>query len=113
LTKEAITRYEVVKRFAGHSLVHCHPKTGRTHQIRVHMSYIGHPLVADKFYGGHELSERSLLGRGGDEPIMDRQALHAARIEFLHPVYEKPMVLEAPVPEDMQRLIELLEQAGG
>lgn len=110
-TKEAITRYEVVRRFARHTLVRLYPKTGRTHQLRVHMSSIGHPLAGDKFYGGHEISERSLLADAGDDLLIDRQALHALNIQFLHPIHEKPMEIEAPLPADMERLIELLGRA--
>ncbi|HUW82936.1 MAG TPA: RluA family pseudouridine synthase [Phycisphaerae bacterium] len=113
LTKEAVTRYQVVHRFAGHTLVHMHPKTGRTHQLRVHMSYIGYPMVGDKFYGGQMVSERSITGTGSDEPIVDRQALHARRIKFVHPIHEKPVTLEAPIPADIQRLIDVLTGADG
>jgi len=112
-TKEAITRYEVVRRFARHTLVRLSPKTGRTHQLRVHMSSIGHPLVGDNFYGGHEITERSLLPNGGDNLLIDRQALHALNIQFVHPIDEKPMEIEAPLPADMVRLIELLGRAEG
>jgi 23S rRNA pseudouridine1911/1915/1917 synthase len=111
LRKEAVTRYEVVRRFARQSLVRLYPKTGRTHQLRVHMSYIGHPFVGDSFYGGHDVSERSLLGRGSDEPVMGRQALHAWKIKFVHPISERPLEIEAPLAADLQRLIHLLEEA--
>ena len=109
LVKQAVTRYEVVRRFRTHSIVRLYPKTGRTHQLRVHMSYIGHPMVGDRMYGGHALSERLPGDLGIVAPVIDRQALHAYRIEFQHPIFNKPMVLEAPLPEDLQRLIDTLE----
>jgi 23S rRNA pseudouridine1911/1915/1917 synthase len=110
LAKHAITEYEVVERYRGYSLVHLHPKTGRTHQLRVHMSYIGHPLAGDTFYGGHYVSELSLTGRGSDSPITSQQALHAYRIRFTHPITEQVTELEAPPPPELHRLIQLLRE---
>jgi 23S rRNA pseudouridine1911/1915/1917 synthase len=110
LAKEAITEYEVVERFQGYALVHLHPQTGRTHQLRVHMSYIGHPMAGDTFYHGHHVSELTLTGQGSDEPLTNQQALHAFRIRFMHPILEKQMELEAPPPPELARLIELLRQ---
>lgn len=110
LVKDAVTEYEVVERFRGYSLVHLHPKTGRTHQLRVHMSYIGHPMAGDTFYGGHHVSELQLTGQGSDLPITNQQALHAYRIRFKHPIHETTMQLEAPPPEDLARLITLLRE---
>lgn len=106
--KQAVTRYEVAERYRRHTLVRLYPKTGRTHQLRVHMSWIGHPIVGDLMYGGRPVSERSLTGRGSDEVLLKTQALHAWRIEFTHPITEAPMQIEAPPPEPMRRLIELL-----
>jgi 23S rRNA pseudouridine1911/1915/1917 synthase len=110
LVKEAITEYEVVERFRGYALVHLHPRTGRTHQLRVHMSYIGHPMAGDTFYGGHHVSELSLSGQGGDEPVTSQQALHAYRIRFKHPISEAQMELAAPPPSELGRLIQLLRE---
>lgn len=110
LYKEAITEYEVSERFRGYALVHLHPKTGRTHQLRVHMSYIGHPMAGDTFYGGHHVSEFTLSGRGSDEPLSDQQALHAYRIRFRHPISEAMVELEAPPPAELARLIHLLRE---
>ncbi len=107
-TKEAITEYEVAERFRGYALVHLHPKTGRTHQLRVHMSYIGHPMAGDTFYGGHNVSELVLTGSGSDAPITSQQALHAYRIRFTHPISEAMMELEAPPPEELAVLIGLM-----
>jgi 23S rRNA pseudouridine1911/1915/1917 synthase len=110
LSKEAITEYEVVERFRGYSLVHLHPKTGRTHQLRVHMSYIGHPMAGDTFYGGHHVSQVHLTGEGSNLPITNQQALHAYRIKFNHPILETTMELEAPPPEELATLIRLLRK---
>lgn len=110
LSKEAITEYEVVERFRGYALVHMHPRTGRTHQLRVHMSYIGHPMAGDTFYGGHHVSELSLTGAGSDAPLTNQQALHAYRIRFSHPITEKPTQFEAPPPAELATLIRLLRE---
>ena len=112
-SKEAITEYEVVERFQGYALVHLHPRTGRTHQLRVHMSYIGHPMAGDTFYSGHHVSEKSLTGEGSDLPLTSQQALHAYRIRFVHPILEKTMEFEAPPPEELSRLIRLLREYRG
>ncbi len=110
LAKEAITEYEVVERFRGYSLVHLHPRTGRTQQLRVHLSHNGHPMAGDTFYGGHHVSERHLAGEGNDLPLTNQQALHAFRIRFMHPIMETAMELEAPPPEDLATLLRLLRQ---
>ncbi len=111
-SSEAITRYEVVERFTGFTLVRLSPKTGRTHQLRVHMSHIGHPMVGDPMYGGHLITEAQLTGKPGDseQAIISRQALHAHRIGFLHPIREQPMTLQAPLPEDFRTARELLRK---
>ncbi|MBN1345752.1 MAG: RluA family pseudouridine synthase [Phycisphaerae bacterium] len=110
--KEAVTRYEVVERLVGFTLVHLYPKTGRTHQLRVHMSHIGHSMLGDPMYGGHFVTEAQLSGREDDsrDPILVRQALHAYRITFRHPIREQEMTLEAPPPEDFERALALLRK---
>jgi len=110
LSKEAVTKYKVTERFSGFSLVELFPKTGRTHQLRIHMSHIHHPIVGDPFYGGRHLSIRDVTGRPEDptEPRFIRQMLHAHRLIVQHPIYETPLELEAPPPADMQELIDLL-----
>jgi 23S rRNA pseudouridine1911/1915/1917 synthase len=110
LFKDAVTQYRVVERFKGFTIVHMFPKTGRTHQLRVHMSAIGHPLLGDTFYGGHHISERDITGDGSTEPVLEFQALHAFRIEFQHPITEKPMKIEAPLPESLLRIVDMLRQ---
>jgi 23S rRNA pseudouridine1911/1915/1917 synthase len=108
VTKEAVTEYKVVERFKGFALMHLMPKTGRTHQLRVHTSYIGHPLVGDKLYGGRPVSEHDLSGTGSTEPLLEFQALHAWRLSFTHPIEEDRRTYEAPPPPRLQHLIDLL-----
>lgn len=110
LFKQATTRYEVLERFRGFALVQLHPKTGRTHQLRVHMSYVGYPIFGDSFYGGHFISERDLAGAGDDEPLMTYQALHAHRIRFVHPITEQTTTLEAPLPANILRVLSILRE---
>lgn len=98
--KPALTRYKVVKRFASATLLECSLATGRTHQIRVHMQSLGHPLLGDPVY-------REKRRRG--PPEFRRQALHAARLQFSHPVSGAPMRFEAPLPEDFRALLAALE----
>lgn len=94
--KEAITHFTVIQRFAGGSLVRLRLETGRTHQIRVHMRHIGHPLMGDDLYGGNF-------------DLIHRQALHSWRLEFIHPVTKEHMRLEAPLPADITYLIQELK----
>jgi 23S rRNA pseudouridine1911/1915/1917 synthase len=107
--KEAVTEYRVHKRYRAFTTVELYPKTGRTHQLRVHMSSIGHPIVGDRLYGGRPVSERDLAGEGSTEPIIEHQALHARRLRIVHPIHEKPLELEAPLPPNMARIVELLD----
>lgn len=93
--KQARTDFDLLDGDATHSLVRCTLHTGRTHQIRVHMASLGHPLIADALYGGHP--------EGG----LERQALHAFRLAFAHPVSQKPLVLHAPLPQDMAAALDL------
>ena len=108
--REAITFYEVIEAFRGFSLLELTPKTGRTHQIRVHLSYLKHPIVADDMYGGKLVYQWQLEDAEPDiqEPIINRVALHAFSIEFKHPTTEKIVKFEAPLPEDMQHLLSML-----
>ncbi|MFH1615775.1 MAG: RluA family pseudouridine synthase [Planctomycetota bacterium] len=110
--REAITFYEVVERFRGYCLLKITPKTGRTHQIRVHLSYIKHPIVGDDMYGGKEVYRWQLEDREAkaEEPLIGRCALHAQQIEFNHPETGRRMSFEAPLPADMQNLLEELRR---
>jgi 23S rRNA pseudouridine1911/1915/1917 synthase len=108
IAKSAVTHYEVAERYPHYALVKLMPKTGRTHQLRVHMSYIGHPIVGDTMYGGRSISEHDITGQGSASPIFTHQALHAWRIAFRHPILEKPMEIEAPFPPPFKALVQLL-----
>jgi len=110
--KEAITFYEVLESFRGFSLLKLTPKTGRTHQIRVHLSYIKHPIVADDMYDGKLVYPWQLADAepAVEEPIISRVALHAFAIEFKHPKTEEMVRFEAPLPKDMQTLLNALRK---
>lgn len=112
LFKSAVTRYRVLKRFQAFSLIELHPRTGRTHQLRIHMSHIKHPIAGDPFYGGRHLSLRDVTGQPADssEPRFTRQMLHAHKLVVQHPIHQTPLELMAPPPPDMAELIALLEQ---
>ncbi|MDR1646893.1 MAG: 23S rRNA pseudouridine(1911/1915/1917) synthase RluD [Zoogloeaceae bacterium] len=99
--KPAVTHYQVLRRFAGATLLRCRLETGRTHQIRVHLAHLGYPLLGDPVYGRNP--RRTL-------PAFARQALHAARLGLIHPESGAAMAWEAPLPEDMRALLATLEQ---
>jgi 23S rRNA pseudouridine1911/1915/1917 synthase len=116
--KDACTYYEVVERFRGYTFVRCQPRTGRTHQIRVHLASVHCPVLADKAYGGRDqLRLSDLTGRipGGedDEVLIGRQALHAWRLRIRHPRLERWMEFEAPLPADMTHTLEALRRWRG
>ena len=106
------TGYQVLERFRGFTFLRCRLFTGRMHQIRVHLQAIGHPVVCDKRYGLRAELRRSDLGPippgEEDRVLLSRQALHAHRIRFNHPVTGSPVAIEAPLPPDMQGLLEAL-----
>jgi len=110
--KEAITFYEVLEEFRGFSLVKLSPRTGRTHQLRVHMAYLQHPVVADDMYGGKVVYDWQLQDRDAEaaEPVMSRTALHAWKLQIRHPISDEMMEFVAPLPADMQQLIDKLRQ---
>lgn len=110
--KEAVTFYEVIEAFRGFSLVHCKPRTGRTHQIRVHLAYLKHSIVADDMYGGKLVYPWQLADEEpqAQNPVIARCALHAWTLEFTHPTTEQRVKFEAPLPNDMQIFLELLRQ---
>ena len=100
-SKPAVTHYEVVERFRGYTHIRCHLETGRTHQIRVHMAYIGHPLLGDTVYG-HKSKE---LGQ-------DSQCLHASSLCFRHPRDGRPVMVFAPLPDYFRQVLEKLRKMG-
>jgi hypothetical protein len=112
--REATTHYRVIQRFRGHTHVRLQLETGRTHQIRVHMAHIRYPLVGDRVYGG-----RLLLPKGASAELIEmlqgfkRQALHAARLAFAHPVSGKPIECVAALPADMRELLAVLARDAG
>ena len=120
--KSAVTQYELQQQFRGYAVLRLKPKTGRTHQIRVHLSLIKHPIVADTIYGGKTMTLSQLAndqqlpppehigcGLAPNEPVITRQALHAAKLTLRHPLTKIPLTLQAPLPADMQLLLNLLQ----
>jgi 23S rRNA pseudouridine1911/1915/1917 synthase len=107
--REAVTHYRGIARFRGHTHVRVQLETGRTHQIRVHMESIAHPLVGDPVYGG-----RMRLPKGSSPALIKavqqfpRQALHARRLGLIHPATGQEMSWESPFPEDMVALLAVL-----
>jgi 23S rRNA pseudouridine1911/1915/1917 synthase len=91
--RQSLTRFKVIKRLRGFTYLEIYPKTGRTHQIRVHLASIGHPIVGDELYGkkGKKFASRPLL--------------HAHKILFQHPVKKTPLQVEAPIPEDFEEFV--------
>ena len=98
-SKPAVTHWEVVKRYRGYTHIRCHLETGRTHQIRVHMAYIGHPILGDTVYG----RKKPELGQ-------DSQCLHAGVLCFRHPRDGRPVMVFAPLPDYFRQVLEKLEK---
>lgn len=115
--RHAVTRWEVLEEFKRFSLLRLKPESGRTHQLRVHLSAINHPIVGDRLYSRKPpLTRSEVAGREpepGEPPLIARQALHAARLEFEHPRTGERVSFEAPLPEDMQRTLEALRESRG
>jgi 23S rRNA pseudouridine1911/1915/1917 synthase len=109
--KEAITHYKVLERFNYVTLVECRLETGRTHQIRVHMQYIGHPLFNDDFYGGDTIVKGTVFTKykqfvDNCFELCQRQALHAKELGFVHPSTEQQLFFESALPDDIAAVIE-------
>ncbi len=109
--KDAITHYKVLERFNYVTLIECRLETGRTHQIRVHMQLIGHPLFNDDFYGGDRIVKGTVFTKykqfvDNCFALCPRQALHAKELGFLHPATQKPVHFETELPDDMKAVIE-------
>jgi len=109
--KEAITHYKVLERFGYTTLVQCVLETGRTHQIRVHMQHIGHPLFNDDTYGGDKIVKGTVFSKykqfvDNCFEICPRHALHAKTIGFIHPTTRKEVLFESELPDDMKGVIE-------
>lgn len=108
--KEAITHFKVLERLGYVTVVQCVLETGRTHQIRVHMKYMGHPLFNDDFYGGDRIVKGTVFAKykqfvDNCFQLCKRQALHARTLGFIHPETEKEMFFESPLPKDMEAVI--------
>lgn len=119
-SRDAETFFEVIERFVGYAHMRVKPKTGRTHQIRVHLAHIGVPVLCDRLYAGHARATRGqllrCLARGAQlqpedqEVVMARQALHAFQLEFTHPVTGKELMFQAPLPSDFELTLNTLRQ---
>ena len=112
-SREAVTRFEVLERFRGAALVKVAPKTGRTHQIRVHLAAIGCPVLCDGLYSGRTRIEPAFFGLAGNAAesggsLIERQALHAASLAVDHPVTRERIEFAAPLPADMQAVLDAL-----
>jgi 23S rRNA pseudouridine1911/1915/1917 synthase len=103
--REAETHFTVRENFKSAAFLEVYPQTGRTHQIRVHMAHLGHPVIGDKVYGGRPARAFELE--------VSRHMLHAERLGFIHPVSSEPMTFIAPIPSDMRQLLELLQSTKG
>jgi 23S rRNA pseudouridine1911/1915/1917 synthase len=116
--KEAITHYKVLERFNYVTLVECVLETGRTHQIRVHMKYLGHPLFNDDTYGGDKIVKGTVFAKyrqfvDNCFSICPRQALHAKTLGFIHPATKKEIFFETELPDDMKQVIEKWRKYAG
>lgn len=110
--KDACSFYEVIERFRGFTFVKVQPRTGRTHQIRVHLASVGHPVLADKVYGGRDelrLSDITATPPGADQLLLSRQALHAHRLRFQHPRKLEWMEFVAPLPAEFESTLTALK----
>lgn len=115
--KSALTRYAILERFRGYTLLGVRPQTGRSHQIRVHLQAVGHPLAIDRLYGSGEallLSalKRSYRAKAGTEerPLMTRLTLHALTLEVQHPTHGQRIQWEAPIPKDFAAVLRNLRR---
>ncbi|MCB0663875.1 MAG: RluA family pseudouridine synthase, partial [Saprospiraceae bacterium] len=113
--KWAVTHYKVLERLYYVSLIECNLETGRTHQIRVHMSDMGHPIFSDVRYGGKEIRKGTIFSNykkfvQNCFKVMPRQALHARSLGFVHPRTEEYMQFEADLPEDFQQVLDKWRQ---
>lgn len=110
--KAALTFYEILERFRGFATVRCRPKSGRTHQIRVHMTHAGSPILCDRLYGGRaKLTRGELLTKVADDDIiLERQALHAELLSFRHPESGRDLTIKVPLPEDLTIALDAIRE---
>ena len=116
-SRDALTEYKLIARYRTYDLMEVNLQTGRTHQIRVHFSHLGHPVFGDPEYGGRDKWHKGIFGP--ERPlakrllgIMKRQALHAQKIAFTHPITGKHIELEAKIPDDYNKVINILDNEG-
>lgn len=110
-SRDAKTFYEVIERFRGFAAVKALPKTGRTHQIRVHLAHAGCPVLSDRLYGGRsQITLGEIVGSDDATTLLSRHALHAQRLAIVHPISGEPIEFTAPVPEDMRSVLEALRE---
>jgi 23S rRNA pseudouridine1911/1915/1917 synthase len=115
-SREARTFYEVMERFDGFTLLRLTPQTGRTHQIRVHLTHIGYPVLCDRLYGGRSQITRDELSAvkpgqttdANEEVVLNRQALHSHSLSLQHPITGEPISFSAPLPADLQTVLDIL-----
>ncbi len=115
--RDSVTEYQLLSRYRSYDLLEISLHTGRTHQIRVHFSHLGHPVFGDPDYGGREKWHKGMFAP--ERPlarklfgVFDRQALHAKKLEFVHPATGETMTFESDLPEDFQNLLNLLDEEG-
>lgn len=110
--RQALTHYEVVERFKRFAFIRCKPRTGRTHQVRIHLAHLGYAVMCDKQYGGRtQITARELRGElptPDETPVLDRQALHAHRLMLNQPTTGERLTFEAPLAADMDAVLRLL-----
>ena len=109
--KLAVTHWKVIKRLRYVSLIQCNLETGRTHQIRAHMKFLGHPLFNDAMYGGDKIRKGTQFAKyklfvQNCFNLMPRQALHAMSLGFIHPITKEKMYFETPLPKDFMDVLE-------
>ena len=113
--RHAITHYEVIRDLRYVSLIECNLKTGRTHQIRAHMKYLGHPLFSDEMYGGKEILKGTIFTKYKQFvqncfKVMPRQALHAKTLGFEHPITKERVFAKSELPNDFQDVLQKWER---
>ncbi|MFT4565306.1 MAG: 23S rRNA pseudouridine1911/1915/1917 synthase [Saprospiraceae bacterium] len=117
--KDSLTKYETLRTWQNYTLLSLKLITGRTHQIRVHLKYIGAPLIADEKYGRapafylSQLKKINIHREQEERPLINRSSLHAYRLEFQHPITKEKIKIEAPLPKDMRAVINQLEKRFG